>query len=65
LVGEDEQPVPGLAYRLVCPDGRTRTGRLDAQGRAEVLDLNVDGDCRVCFPELDRDAWEQISAQPL
>jgi hypothetical protein len=65
LVGEDNEPVPGLAYRLVGPDGRTRSGRLDTEGRAEVRDLPVDGECRVCFPELDQDAWEPLSTHAL
>jgi len=65
LVGEDEEPIPWAAYRLIDTDGRTRTGRLDCEGRAEFDDLAVAGEYRVCFPELDEDAWEHVSSQTL
>ena len=65
FVGEDDRPVPGLAYRLLGPDGRSRTGRLDRDGRAEIDDLGAAGDCTVWFPDLDDEAWDYVSAVPL
>lgn len=65
LVGEDGSPVPGVDYEVAFPDGSVRSGSLDADGRAELSRLTDPGECRVCFPTLDRDAWEYIHAKPL
>ncbi len=65
LVGEDDEPIPHVAYQLLDPDGRTRRGRLDGDGRAEVHDISKAGTCKVCFPDFDEEAWEYISAVPL
>ncbi|MBV1858620.1 MAG: hypothetical protein KUG77_09435 [Nannocystaceae bacterium] len=65
LVGEDDEPIPHVAYRLLGPDGRTRRGRLDDEGRAEVYDIGEAGTCKVCFPDFDEEAWEYVSAVPL
>jgi hypothetical protein len=56
LVGEDGQGVAGEEYALELPDGTTRTGTLDARGRARI-DCIAPGMCRVTFPRLDREAW--------
>ncbi len=65
LIGEDDEPIPHAAYRLLGPDGKTHTGRLDQDGRAEVHGLKEAGDCKICFPDFDSEAWEYISAMPL
>lgn len=65
LVGEDDGPIPGVKYELALPDGSIRTGSLDSDGRAELGSLTDPGDCKVCFPTLDQDAWEYIHATPL
>lgn len=65
LVGEDDEPIPHVAYRLTGPDGLTRRGHLDEDGRAEVHDLTRAGACKVCFPDFDEEAWDYVSAVPL
>lgn len=57
LVGEDDEPIPGVAYRLKDPDGRIHRGRLDDRGRARVVGIRSAGTCTVTFDELDQDAW--------
>lgn len=57
LVDRDEKPVGGEAYSIKLPDGRTRTGRLDSNGRATVTGIKDPGSCQVSFPNLDVSAW--------
>ena len=59
LIGEDDKPVPGGAYRIILTDGSTVEGVLDGEGSARVDGIDP-GACVVTFPELDRDAWEGI-----
>ena len=59
LIGENDEPIAGAAYRIVLPDGQTRDGQLDADGLARVDDIDP-GTCVVTFPELDKEAWEGI-----
>lgn len=58
LVDQDELPVPGEAYSIKLPDGRTVTGRLDNTGRATVTGIKDAGSCQVSFPNLDVSVWE-------
>jgi len=58
LVDEDNNPVPGEAYRITLPDGQTvAEGTLDDKGFARVDGIDP-GTCKITFPELDQDAWE-------
>jgi len=60
LVGEDDQPIPGEKYRIKLPDGETvAEGTLDHKGFARVEGFEP-GTCQVCFPNLDKEAWERI-----
>ena len=59
LVGENDKPVPDVAYRIWLPDGQTRNGKLDGDGSARVDDIDP-GTCMVTFPDLDMEAWEGI-----
>jgi hypothetical protein len=59
LIGENDEPVPGAAYRIWLPDGQARDGRLDSDGMARVDNIDP-GTCLVTFPDLDREAWEAI-----
>jgi type VI secretion system secreted protein VgrG len=59
LINEADEPVPGERYELLLPDGKTRTGSLDANGKAHVDGLEP-GTCQICFPRLDAEAWERI-----
>jgi hypothetical protein len=62
LVGEDDSPVPNEAYRIELPDGSVATGYLDENGLARVENIEAPGNCKITFPELDRDAWEPLGA---
>jgi type VI secretion system secreted protein VgrG len=60
IVLEDEagKPVPGEAYRITLPDGTTLAeGTLDEKGFARVDNIDP-GNCKVTFPDLDKEAWE-------
>ncbi|MCA9312044.1 MAG: type VI secretion system tip protein VgrG, partial [Phycisphaerales bacterium] len=60
LVDEDDQPVPGEKYRITLPDGSTvAEGTLDQDGFARVDGIEEPGNCKVTFPNLDKEAWEK------
>ena len=56
MVDDKGRPVPDLAYRIEAPDGKQYEGTLDADGKARVDDIEP-GNCRITFPDLDKDAW--------
>jgi hypothetical protein len=58
LVDEEDQPVPGEAYKITLSDGSEITGALDGEGKAR-LDGIQRGTCQITFPDLDRRAWER------
>jgi hypothetical protein len=60
LLGEDDSPIPGEAYRIKLPDGSIVSGTLDANGGARVENIVAAGACQISFPALDRGAWEPI-----
>lgn len=62
LIGEDDKPVPGERYTVRLPDGTLVPGYLDAHGFARLDGLEQAGLCDVCFPDLDREAWESLSS---
>jgi len=57
LIGEDKKPIPGEAYRITLPDNTIAEGTLDEKGFARVEGFEA-GACKVTFPDLDQDAWE-------
>lgn len=59
LVGEDNEPVPNEKYVIILPDGNVQEGELDDRGWARVESVAA-GDCRVTFPELDKQVWEHL-----
>lgn len=63
LLGEDDRPIGGIDYRLELSDGSILTGRLDGAGLARHQGLTQGGDCRICFPQLDEDAWSFIRSR--
>lgn len=65
LVNALNEPIPGAAYRLVDPAGRSHSGSLDHDGRAEVRAIRKAGSCKVSFPEFDSEAWSYVHAEPL
>lgn len=58
LVDDEGNPVPYRRYRIETPEGQTREGILDDQGRARVDGIEP-GTCRVTFPGLDGRAWRK------
>ena len=61
LVGEDDCPIPGEAFRIALPDGRVVTGSLDDEGKARVENIINAVYCQISFPNLDKDAWEPLA----
>ena len=57
MVGEDNKPVPNVAYRILLPSGEKREGQLDGDGLARVDNIDP-GTCVVTFPDLDMEAWQ-------
>ena len=59
MVGEDDEPIPGEKYKITLPDDSVAEGTLDEKGAARVEGFEK-GTCKVCFPDLDKEAWEKI-----
>lgn len=59
LVGEDDEGIPGEKYKITLPDDSVAEGTLDEKGCARVEGFEK-GTCKVCFPDLDKEAWEKI-----
>jgi len=51
------KPIPGERYRIKLPDGEVVEGELDERGEAECWNIDH-GTCKVSFPDLDEEAWE-------
>lgn len=60
LVGENDQPVPWEEYMVVLPDGSITSGYLDENGATRLQNIEQTGICRICFPNLDEAAWEEV-----
>lgn len=58
LVDHEGKPVSGEQYRVVLPDGKVKEGRLDENGLARLEGIDP-GECKITFPDLDKDAWER------
>jgi hypothetical protein len=63
LLGEDDKPIGGAEYRLELSDKTILTGCLGSDGLARHEGLLQGGDCRICFPQLDKDAWSFIRSE--
>ena len=57
LVDLDGKPVPNVRYRITLPDGAVQEGRLNEHGQAGYYKIEA-GECKVTFPDLDKDAWD-------
>lgn len=57
LVDMDGKPVPNVRYRITPPSGAPVEGRLNEHGQAGLYQIEP-GNCKVTFPDLDKDAWE-------
>jgi hypothetical protein len=58
MVDGEDKPVPGVRYRVTLPDGTADEGTLDDKGFARVEGFEAGGDCKITFPEHDKEAWE-------
>ncbi len=58
LVGEDGKGVAMEKFRVTLPDGSVREGVTDLQGKIKIDDIETQGSCKISFPELDQDCWE-------
>jgi hypothetical protein len=56
----DGKPVPGEAFRVELPNGRTITGQLDAVGKVRIEGIDP-GTCRITFPDRDGHDWDSES----
>jgi hypothetical protein len=57
LVDDEGKPVPNVAYRIECEDGRVRTGTTNLSGQAREEGLR-EGSCKVTFPGLNGPDWQ-------
>ncbi len=57
LVDMDGKPVPNVRYKITPPGGAPQEGRLNEHGQAGLYQLES-GECKITFPDLDKDAWE-------
>lgn len=58
LIDDQGNPVPYRRYRIETPEGTTREGITDDQGRARVDGIEP-GTCKVTFPGLDSRLWRK------
>ena len=61
LVGEDDEPIPGEKCKITLPDDTVAERTLDEKGCTRVEGFEK-GTCKICFPELDEEAWEEYGA---
>lgn len=52
LVGRDDKPLPGEAYKIVLPDGRIDTGTTNDKGKVRIEGIDP-GTVKISFPDLD------------
>lgn len=58
LVDLDGKPVPNVRYKITPPGGGPpQEGRLNEHGQAGYYKIEA-GECKITFPDLDKDAWE-------
>ena len=57
LVDNEGKPMPGVKYRITPPGGQPVEGRLNEHGQAGLHQIEP-GNCKITFPDLDKDAWE-------
>jgi hypothetical protein len=46
-----------VKYRITPPSGQPVEGRLNEHGQAGLYKIDP-GNCKITFPDLDKDAWE-------
>ena len=59
ILDMENKPVPGVCYEIRLPGGRVVNGYTDSKGLARY-DRILPGQCEICLPDFDRDAWVQL-----
>jgi hypothetical protein len=57
LCRADGTGVKGVKYRITTPDGKEFEGMTNEYGLAHIDGIKSAGQCRISFPELDKDLW--------
>jgi len=57
LLDDQGEPVPNESYFILLPDGSTKSGRLDGEGKARVEGVDP-GEAKVSFPDMDRKVYD-------
>jgi type VI secretion system secreted protein VgrG len=57
MVDESDAPIPGMPFRITLPDDTVAEGTLDEKGCARLEGIEP-GTCKITFPDLDQEAWE-------
>lgn len=58
LLDEEKKPIANQLYRVEVPDGTFREGKLDAQGRVRIDNIDP-GTCEIFFPDLEESKWKR------
>jgi hypothetical protein len=56
---ETGDPIPNERYRVKLPDGTTREGSTDANGRVRVDGIPA-GQCQISYPDIDAASWDAV-----
>ncbi len=57
LVDLEGKPVPGVKYRITPSGGKPVEGTLNQYGQTGLYQIDP-GNCKITFPDLDKDAWD-------
>jgi hypothetical protein len=58
LVDMKGKPIPNVRYKITPPGGGApQEGRLNEHGQAGYYNIEP-GECKITFPDLDKDTWE-------
>lgn len=57
LVDMKGKPIPNVRYKITPPGGAPQEGRLNEHGQAGLYNIEP-GECKITFPDLDKDSWE-------
>ncbi|PRP91451.1 hypothetical protein ENSA5_55680 [Enhygromyxa salina] len=58
LVGENEEPIPGVRCEVTLPSGKVVRRRSDRHGLVRIEGITTPGACSLTLPDLDQNAWE-------
>ena len=59
LKDEDGNAIAGEYYRVKLPNGDIVSGYLDEEGKAKIENIPEGGECKVSFPGVHGDEWEE------